>query len=222
MALLTVMALLLVVSTLGAAVLLSSSTESRIAFFFRTGLEARHAADAAAERALLDLIAEPDWSLVLSGAVRSRFVDGLPSGPRSPGYGVQLVLDEVRNLVNCGHAVICSDAELDAVTAARPWGANNPRWQLYAYAPLALLLPSGVESRSYAVVLVGDDPAETDGNPLRDAAGVTDPGHGIVLVRAEAFGPGGARRAVELTVARVMRGSPAGPAVRILGWRTVS
>ena len=43
----------------------------------------------------------------------------------------------------------------------------------------------------------------------------SNPGAGILQLRSEAFGPGGAHRAVEATIAR------AGVGVRIISWRLV-
>lgn len=221
-ALVVVCGLLLVVSTLSAATLLSVSTESKIAAAFQLGVEGRHAADAAAELALVDLGATVDWNTVLDGTVRSSFTDGPPTGPRTLG-GVRVDLSAARHVLNCGHAAACTDADLDLVTAERPWGPNNPRWQLYAYGPLGGASAAGDQaSRFYVAVFVADDPSETDGNPLRDAAGPTDPGRDVVWVRAEAYGPSGARRAVELIVARTVVGAAAVPSLRVASWRRVS
>jgi hypothetical protein len=63
----------------------------------------------------------------------------------------------------------------------------------------------------YIVAWVGDDARETDGDPLRD--GAAGQGRDIVRVRAEAFGPRGARHAVEADVIR----QPAG--IRVQSWR---
>jgi hypothetical protein len=94
-----------------------------------------------------------------------------------------------------------------------------------------------VSSPFYAVVMVGDDPSETDNNPLVDgsalcAAGQTsgcNPGTGVLALRAEAFGPFGAHKIIEATVSRTVRaisGDAQGynsgsgqPGVRILSWR---
>jgi hypothetical protein len=74
-----------------------------------------------------------------------------------------------------------------------------------------MLLPPGSQpSLFYVVAWVADDPSEEDGDPTRDGGASIPPatgdrrlaGAGILLVRAEAFGPSGARRALEATVAR--------------------
>jgi hypothetical protein len=47
----------------------------------------------------------------------------------------------------------------------------------------------------YVSIWVADDPSEDDDNPLFDS-------NGVLTMRAEAFGPGGVRKVVEVTVAR--------------------
>jgi hypothetical protein len=67
---------------------------------------------------------------------------------------------------------------------------------------------------------VADDPAETDGDPLVDGSS-GNPGAGVLVLRAEAFGPGGSRAAVELTLAR-LDASELAADPRLLGTRVVS
>src|SRR5439155_25453004 len=74
--------------------------------------------------------------------------------------------------------------------------------------PVSDMLPTGtVNSPFYVIVLVADDPSENDGNPTQD--GVVpcpcppgNPGSGVLALRAEAFGPRGAHKVIEFTVAR--------------------
>lgn len=196
--------------------LLVSATDVQIAAAFRNGVEARWAADAGAHVAAVELASLPDWDGVLAGAVRSAFVDGPAGGLRAVRGAEPVDLDHVRSLADCGHAPPCSDAELDAFTLLRPWGGDNPRWRLFAHAPLHDLLPPGAApSPYYIVVLAADDPAESDGDPARDEVSPA-PGAGVLRLRSEAFGPAGAHRVVELIVARP--GAPV-PALRLLGWR---
>jgi Tfp pilus assembly protein PilX len=216
--------------TLGGALILLSSSETAIAANFRAAHEATYAADAAIERALTDLRNQVDWTPILAGSVQSSFADGVPSGTRTLADGSTIDLGGITNLASCQKASVCSDAEVAAVTTDRPWGANNPRWTLFAYGPLANTLGSAsVRSLFYVLALVGDDPSENDGNPSVDGLMVADtpnPGNGIVVVRGEAFGPRGAHKAVEATIARLTI-PPADPAVqpstelRVLSWREV-
>ena len=78
-------------------------------------------------------------------------------------------------------------------------------------------------------MLVGDDPSESDNDPTRDGSDPDNPGSGIIAIRGEAFGPRGAFRAIELTVARPAGAGQSGDyndrarqsGVRILSWREV-
>jgi hypothetical protein len=67
------------------------------------------------------------------------------------------------------------------------------------------LLPTGtINSPIYVAVMVGDDPSETDGNPLVDGNDAANPGSGVLSLRAEAFGPHGTHRVIEATMARTL------------------
>jgi hypothetical protein len=185
---------------LGLAVVLTTMTEDRIAAAYRDGVEALYAADAAVERALQDIPAAGGWNSIFDGTVTSTFVDGPPGGRRTLSDGGALDLTMETNMVRCGRAE-CREADLTAVTAERPWGRNNPRWQLYAYGPLSRLLAAGaIDSRMYIVVWIADDPAESDDDPLADGVAMVNPGKGIAVMRAHAYGPGGVRRVVEATL----------------------
>jgi hypothetical protein len=149
--------------------------------------------------------------------VRSPFVDGPPFGRRSLSDGATIDLEAVVNLANCQKTTACSDAEMDAQTSDRPWGANNPRWRLLSYGWLRDVLTAGViDSAYYTIVLVGDDPSESDADPSRDGV-PPKPGAGIVELRAQGFGPRGARRTINVTVARTSAGD-----VRVISWRETS
>ena len=88
------------------------------------------------------------------------------------------------------------------------FGADRPVWRLYAHASLQSILPPGtIAPRAYVLVWVQDDGGDGDGDPAKDS-------NGIVLVCAEAYGPGGARRRVEASIGRAAPGG-----VRLLAWR---
>jgi hypothetical protein len=200
----------MLMTALGVALILTTSTETMITANYRNGQEALYAADAALERAMDDILTVPDWNNLLNGSTQSAFIDGAPSGTRSLPDGTQIDLTQLLNLANCGHVTSCSPSEFAAnLTGSRPWGANNPVWQLYAYNRLDAMVPSGsINSQYYVVVLVGDDPSDDDNDPFHDggacAAGsqCPNPGLGVLALRAEAFGPRGAHKVIEMTVAR--------------------
>jgi hypothetical protein len=205
MALMTMMLL----TALGLALVLATSAETMIAANYSSGQEALYAADAGMERAVLELPGIADLDALLQGQVASVFRDGVPGERRLPN-GTNVDLVALTNVANCGTSAGCTLDQMNATTAERPWGANNPRWQLFAYGPVNDLLPAGVlNSPFYVVVWVGDDPAETDDDPTRDdALAANAPGRGVVVVRAEAFGPFGSHKRVEMTVQRPTPGSP--------------
>jgi hypothetical protein len=216
------------IAALGTALVLTASTESLIAANFRNGVEARYAADAIAERVLVELLGASNWNDWLTGTTRSAFVDTHPVGVRTLPDGTAINLPHIVNSANCGKPIACTAADLNAVTADRPWGPNNPRWQLAAYGYLRDVGGVGlVPSDFFVVAMVADDASENDGDPLLDGA-AGNPGAGVVGLRAEAFGPRGSRKAVEVTLARsgaAMFPSPFPVAgrlgVRILAWREV-
>jgi hypothetical protein len=202
-ALITALMAMLLLSALGLALVLSTSTESTIAGNFRYGSEATYAADAAVERVMDDLLTVPDWNNILKGTVRSAFIDGSPSGTRTLPDGTALDLGQATNMANCGHIAACSIAEMNTSTDLRPWAANNPRWVLYAYGFLNTIVPtSTVNSNVYVIVWVGDDQSENDDDPTTDGSAQTNPGSGVLAMHVEAFGPQGTHKILEVTVAK--------------------
>jgi hypothetical protein len=179
---------MMLLTALGAAVVMVSNTETMIANNYRNSQEALYAADAAAERVVQDLLLVPRWNDILSGTVQSSFNDGTMTDQKViPGGG--------RVTLCCGTRT--ATGQLQTVTSQlNLWGANNPQWRLFAWGPLSDLLPNEqIDSPMYVAVWVADDPAETDGNPAADT-------NGTLTLHAEAIGPAGTRKVVEVTVAR--------------------
>src|SRR5688572_25579643 len=167
-ALIVALMAMMLLMALGMSLVLTTTTETRISSNYREGSEALYAADAAVERVMQDLLTVPDWNTILNGTVTSAFVDGT-AGARTLPDGSSLNLTEATYMVRCGKITACSDAEMNAVTAERPWASNNPRWQLYGFGPMEDMLPTGtINSRMYVVVWVADDPSENDNNPLQE------------------------------------------------------
>ena len=218
---LALMAMLLM-SALGATLVLTTSSNSLIAANFRNAQEGVYAADAALERAMDDLAALADWNAVLDGSTSSAFADGAPGGVRTLADGSALDLVRAINLMNCQKVTACSASDLTASTAQRPWAANNPVWRLFAYGPLSsLFAPLPIKSAYYVIVMVADDPSENDNDPLHDGQSMTNPGTGVLELRAEAFGPRGTRQVVESTVARPGAPGVENAGLRVLSWRLV-
>jgi len=218
-AMVVAMMAMLLMTALGVALVLTTSSETMIADNFRNSHEALYAADAVIERAMDDVLTVPDWNKLLDGSTQSAFIDGAPSGARTLPDGSTIDLTQALNMANCQKVTTCSDADLNAYTSERPWGLNNPRWKLYAYGNLRDMLPATdtINSSYYAMVMVGDDPSDNDNNPLLDGGGTgpcsagqsavgdpppCNPGYGVLALRAEAFGPGGTHKVIEITIAR--------------------
>lgn len=180
-----------------------------------------YAADAAIELTARDLAHLPDWNLALSGTVRSLFSDGEAIGVhRIPGGG-EVDLTAATNQLNCGRDSDCTVDQMQSTTRERPWGANNARWQLYAYGPLGNIVQFARPTPCYLAVWLADDGREEDADPLTDA-GEDSPGHGVLRVRAEAYGPQGTRRAIEAELVRgclVGEGPGCAMGIRVQSWR---
>ena len=102
---------------------------------------------------------------------------------------------------------------MNANDGERQWSMNNPRFRLFAWGPVNDLNPTAtINSPFYIAVWIADDGAENDDNPNVDGGPVSaawqsdgmdkNPGSGVLTLRAEAFGPGGAHRVIETTIAR--------------------
>jgi type IV pilus assembly PilX-like protein len=207
MALIVALMSVMLLTALGLGLVMTTMTETMITTNYRDSGEAMYAADAGVERVMQDLLTVPDWNRILTGNVQSSFVDGPAGGTRTLPDGTTIDLTAATNLLNCGKTTTCSPAEMDTWTPDRPYGVNNPRWNLFAYAPLADIIETGtITSPMYVVVWVADDFGETDNNAtVEGGPPVGSPenkGRGILLLRAESYGPGGAHSTLEVTIAR--------------------
>jgi hypothetical protein len=223
-ALLVTLVAISLVSVIGMALVFSSSIDRLAASNHDEAVELLNLADAALELVSRDLAQIADWSSVLDGTERSPLVDGPSSAVRYPWPGLAVDLPRLTGELTCGNAA-CSGASRQAVTIERPWGANNPVWQPFLHLRLALPTPSRAHE-AYVVVWLGDDGSEADGDPWRDGGGPDAEGRYILRARAEAFGRGGARRAIEAELARICTSDGSTdtclPGVGVHGWRLVS
>jgi hypothetical protein len=215
MALVLVLLCSMLFLALGGALVTVVSTEATISATFRDGAVALAAADAAIVRVIADLATMTNLDAALSGVATSTFIDGAPGAPRRLPDGTVIDLLTAANLECCGEAV-CMDAQMDAVTPDRPWGMNNPRWQTFGSGWLRDVAPQVADPpHVYVVVWIGDDPFETDGDPLRDEQDVRALGHQTVLLRAVAYAAHSVRRTIEV-IARRDEG-----VVRLTSWREI-
>jgi len=130
-----------------------------------------------------------------------------PDSPRWPSVGMVRSLGSVSRVM----AIAAGDpVDLDARTvelnldAARRWalGADTPRWRLAGWGRLPEWTPSTLR----VAVWIADDVMDGDGVSGEDS-------NGVLMVRAEAFGPRGASR----TVVAHIRREPG--RVQLLSWR---
>ena len=183
-----------------------------------------YAADAGIELTARDLSRSPDWNAALAGLETGSLTDGPPQGVKAIPGGGAVNLTAETNTLNCARVTTCTQAQMDATTRDRPWGANNPRWHLYAYGPLQNLPGIARPASCYIAVWVADDSREADDDPLADAV-AGEPGDGVVRVRAHAFGPTGSRRAIEAELARICWDASGEalclPGIRVQSWQEV-
>jgi hypothetical protein len=213
-ALIVALMAMMLLMALGMALVMTTTTETRISGNYAQGTEALYAADAAVERVMDDILTVPDWNNILSGARTSAFIDGAASGKRTLPDGSEIDLTEATNALDCGKTTSCNDTDLNVSSEERPWGKNNPRWKLYAYGSMADMLPTAtINSHDYVIVWIADDPSETDNDPAKDGATgqncdngdtvcTANPGKGVLAMHAEAYGPFGAKKVIEVTLAR--------------------
>ena len=173
-----------------------ANTEAAIALNYRQAGELTYAAEAGASAAMADLSRMNSsylWSTVLSGAVRSSSCDTTMMPMLASGERIDLTA-----LTTALQAASDADARR---------GADNPRWRLYLYQPLAAIARTPTAS-SYVAVWVADDAAEADGDPQADS-------NGVITIRSQAFGPRGMQRTIDATLATDAAG------MKLVSWRDV-
>jgi hypothetical protein len=213
-------------SALGLGLALSSATARMVDGNHAEAVAMLNAAESALELAARDLSNVPDWNRALDGSVRSALVDGAPGGIRTVAPGVVVDLTRLTNELTCGRETGCTDARIRTSTVERPWGANNPRWQLFLHGALEAVRDPRHRHAPYVVVWLGDDARETDGEPLIDGGGVGDEGRYVIRAHSVAFGAHGGRRAIEAELVRICRPGVGGivclPRIRVQSWRVVT
>jgi hypothetical protein len=137
---------MVIVSALGAAVVLTTATESLIGAGFRAAQQSVYTAEAAGEWMVGELGAPAaDWPLIAGGAVRSGFADGPPNGTRTLSDGTVV--------------------DLGSVAAA------HAGWHIYANGRLDDLLPVAARGTGfYVVILTSPDGSTPDRVKIRALA----------------------------------------------------
>jgi hypothetical protein len=183
----------LVLGAMGAGLITVSNTEATIAANYRLSSELAYAAEAGANAAIADLGHAGSLTNVLTGLARSPFCDSTLTPVLSSGDRLDLAAQ--------------TTMLQGASDGFAQRGADNPRWRLYLYQPLAAIARTP-QASSYVAVWVADDEAEADGDAQSDS-------NGLIAMRAEAFGPQGMQRTIDATLAAD------GSGVRLVSWRDV-
>lgn len=192
-----VMVVSMLVVAVGMSLLLVMDVEATTAGHQRDDAEVRYVADAGLDHVIQELAVMADWTIVLAGPAQSSHVGPLVRPAAAGGAPIDA-------------AEVTADVQRAAYGGAG-WGADTPRWRLFAYGSARQLL-AGTETadRVYVLVWVSDDVADGDGDPEADD-------NGTVVVRARAVGVRGARCDVQAVIAR----TPVPGVVRRVSWRVM-
>jgi hypothetical protein len=191
----------MLLTALGLTLVMMSNTETAISANYRNSQETLYAADAAVERVVQDLLLIPRWNDVLAGdASVSPSCTGVTSFlPKSSTPSAFVDGSTTVSLPNSSQQINLLSATCNMQKATNTldlWGPDDPVWRLFAWGPIDNILPGEeIDSSAYVAVWIADDPADADGNPSMDT-------NGTLTLHAEAYGPGGARKVIEVTVAR--------------------
>jgi Tfp pilus assembly protein PilX len=191
----------MLLTALGLTLVLTSNTETAISANYRNSQEALYAADAAVERVVQDLLLIPRWNDVLTGdSTVSPACAGVSSFlPKAQTLSAFVDTSTTVTLPNTTQQINLLSATCNMQRATNTldlWGANDPTWRLFAWGSLDSILPNqAIDSSMYVAVWIADDPADGDGNPSMDT-------NGTLTLHAEAYGPSGTRKVIEVTVAR--------------------
>jgi hypothetical protein len=191
----------MLLTALGLTLVLMSNTETAISANYRNSQETLYAADAAVERVVQDLLLIPRWNDVLTGdASIAPACTGVTSFlPRSTTTSAFVVASTTVTLPSSTQQINLLSATCNMQRATNTldlWGPDDPAWRLFAWGRVDSILPDDrVDSTGYVAVWIADDPADADGDPNVDT-------NGTLTLHAEAYGPSGTRKVIEVTVAR--------------------
>jgi hypothetical protein len=180
-----------------------TATERALSGNYQAGSQLLYAAEAIGAHVVHELRDRTVWSGALAGTSSSSFLEEA-SRPVTPWGEV---------------------FDLGAATAALQTSTALPSgvsvWRLFASGALDALSESEWASGAFLIAWVADDHAEQDGDPSLDS-------NNLLVVRAEARGFGGLKRAVQLVMQYVppVEGeapppSAPAPGVRVVSWREV-
>jgi Tfp pilus assembly protein PilX len=194
----------MLLTALGMTLVLTSNTETMISGNYRSSQEALYAADASVERVVQDLLLIPRWNDILAGnssypvpsTPSCSGVTSLPVSATLSGFTDSSTTPTIPNTAQQINLLNATCSLQKATDILNLWGPNNPVWRLFSYGEMRdILANNAIDSSMYIAVWIADDPADNDGNPSSDT-------NGTLTLHAEAYGPSGTRKVIEVTVAR--------------------
>jgi Tfp pilus assembly protein PilX len=206
-ALITTLLLMGLLSAIGLGLTMLTMVETWLGAGIRTSQVLAYAADAGIARVQVDLTQAADWSPLLAASASgagSAFNDGATRAVLADGSVIDLSAETRR-----------VQSTSDLLYGSASANADSPSWRLFAHGAVTDLVPGRVaDTPVYLAAWIADDPSDGDGDPSTD-------GNGRLMIRATAFGVGGARRSVEATVVRAGPPGSAGrpSAVKMIAWR---
>lgn len=187
-------------AAIGLALAGLAAVETGVAASERAGRQLALAAETAAELAVADLLTIPNLTDILTGAAPSRLRGHAipPVGPGEP----PLTLVQLTAAVQADYSALGS------------WGANSPRWRVFAHGLVTELSPAiSADNDDFVAVFAADDVDEQDGDP------VTDTNDRIQLM-ACAMNRRGARRSILITAGKTNAVMANGlPGVQVVSWK---
>ena len=171
MVLLLTLVVTMALTAMGMGLLLATDFDRLAAANVREQLDTHASAGAALEFGTARLAAVPDWAAVPGGAALPLF-NGSTTMPAPAGGQV------------VDFAAHTADAQQAVYGPAAAWGADTPQFRLAGYGVPADDLPAdaSLSNRTYVLLWVSDDVADSDGDPSVDS-------NGVLVLRAQAFGP---------------------------------
>ena len=197
----------MLLTALGMTLVLMSNTETMISSNYRNSQEALYAADAGVERIVQDLLLIPRWNDILAPDTSSApACSGVaPFYPKSLTPSGFIDTSTTVTIPESGQTIDLLKATCNlqnGTNGSAIWGTNNPVWRLFAYGKMRDMLPNDViDSQMYLAVWVADDPADAPSTGIPDGDPTVD-SNGVLTVHAEAYGPSGTRKVIEVTVAK--------------------
>lgn len=205
-ALIMTLLLMSLLTAIGLGLTMVTMVETWLGAGIRTSQVLGYAADAGIARVQVDLTQAADWSPLLVAAasgVASAFNDGT----------TRPVLAD-RSVIDLSAETSRVQSTSDSLYGDASTTTDSPSWRLFAHGPVTDLVPGRVaDAPVYLAAWIADDPSDGDGDPSTDA-------NGRLMIRATAFGVGGARRSVEAIVVRIGAPGSAGrpSAVKLMAW----